>query len=197
MTTGITIASMMPVALNRICRSAKAMGPLGSSTPSVQPPSSEAPIRTKARKPYRMSDLARAEIDEAASAPCGAGRGVGMDPSDAVVSARARCPRVRTGAVIDQERRKQHEQIGNRKQKQPVCGATVSSNAVVQLNCEQKEKRAADGGDRAIDRARKPERPGQLRRESKEAAVDQDLPRRRSSSRNNRQHGNAGTGIVI
>ncbi len=44
MTTGMTIASIMPVALNRICRSAKAMGPFGSSTPSVQPPSIEARI---------------------------------------------------------------------------------------------------------------------------------------------------------
>ena len=75
--------------------------------------------------------------------------------------------------------------------------ATIGAAAPAQLNCEQKEKRAADRDDHAIDRARKPERPGQLRSENKEAAVDQDLPRRRSSSRNNRQHGNAGTGIVI
>ena len=35
---GITIASMMPSELNRICRSATAIGPFGSRTPSVQPP---------------------------------------------------------------------------------------------------------------------------------------------------------------
>src|SRR6266480_6742338 len=63
---GITIASMMPSELNRICRSARAIGPFGSSTPSVQPPSVAAPIRTTASKPYRMLDLA--EVDGAARA---------------------------------------------------------------------------------------------------------------------------------
>src|ERR1700682_3575825 len=64
--TGTTIASMMPSELSRICRSATAIGPFGSSTPSVQPPSIAAPIRTTARKPYRMLDLACAEGDETA-----------------------------------------------------------------------------------------------------------------------------------
>src|ERR1700752_5159432 len=58
---GITIASMMPSELSRISRSAAAMGPLGSRTPSEQPPSVAAPIRTTASKPYRMLDLA--EVD--------------------------------------------------------------------------------------------------------------------------------------
>src|SRR5262249_48459568 len=108
MTTGITIASMMPVALIRICRSAKAMGPFGSSTPSVQPPSIEAPTRTRASKPYRMLDLARADFERAASTASGMGRGVGKYPSDAAVGARGRHPRDRTTTVIDQEGRKQH-----------------------------------------------------------------------------------------
>src|SRR5215468_2643210 len=56
MTTGITIASMMPVALKRICRSARAIGPLGSSTPS-QPPSVVAASRTAVSEPYRISAL--------------------------------------------------------------------------------------------------------------------------------------------
>src|SRR5260370_22332375 len=60
--TGITIASMMPRELNRICRSATAIGPCGSSTPSEQPPSIAALVRTIARKPFRMSDLINAEI---------------------------------------------------------------------------------------------------------------------------------------
>src|SRR3984885_8743957 len=64
--TGITIASMMPSELSRICRSAAAIGPFGSSTPSVQPPSIAAPIRTTVSKPYRMLDLACAEVDETA-----------------------------------------------------------------------------------------------------------------------------------
>src|SRR5882724_6178483 len=62
--TGITIASMMPSALNRICRSAKATGPFGSNTPSPQPPSVATPSRTTANKPHRMLDLA--EVDGAA-----------------------------------------------------------------------------------------------------------------------------------
>src|ERR1700676_3847127 len=69
--TGITIASMMPSALSRICRSARATGPFGSSTPSVQPPSVAAPIRTTASKPYRMLDLA--EVDGAVCVAAGAG----------------------------------------------------------------------------------------------------------------------------
>src|SRR5258707_11394166 len=60
--TGITIASMMPSALNRICRSARAIGPCGSSTPSVQPPSVAAQVRTIARKPFRMLNLISAEM---------------------------------------------------------------------------------------------------------------------------------------
>src|SRR5215475_2932897 len=197
MTTGITIASMMPVALNRICRSATAMGPFGSSTPSVQPPSSEAPVRTKASKPYRILDLPRAELDKAASAASGAGQGIDVDPSDVAVSARARYPRIQTAAVIDRERRKQREQIEDGRQEQPVSVATIGSSAFVQLKCEQEEKSTADCGDRAIDRACKPELPGQLRSENKQAAVDQDLPRRCSPSRDDRQHGDAGTGIII
>src|ERR1700692_421699 len=70
--TGVTIASMMPSAFSRICRSATAIGPFGSSTPSVQPPSIAAPIRTTASKPYRMLDLAFAQVDETASAANGA-----------------------------------------------------------------------------------------------------------------------------
>src|SRR5712671_7037584 len=53
---GITIASMMPSELNRICRSASAIGPLGSSTPSEQPPSATRPSSTKMNARRRMSD---------------------------------------------------------------------------------------------------------------------------------------------
>src|SRR5215831_7221045 len=54
---GITIASMMPVALNRMSRWADAMGPFGSRTPSEQPPSIVAPIKTRASTADRMLDL--------------------------------------------------------------------------------------------------------------------------------------------
>src|SRR5258707_4385052 len=62
---------------------------------------------------------------------------------------------------------------------------------------EQKEKRPADGGDRAIRRACKPQYPGQLRGQNREAAVDQDLPRCCSASRDNRQHRYACTRVVV
>src|SRR5713226_8419504 len=74
--TGITMASMMPSALSRICRSAAAIGPFGSSTPSVQPPSIATPIRTTASKLYRMLDLA--EVDGAACAADGPWQDFGM-----------------------------------------------------------------------------------------------------------------------
>jgi hypothetical protein len=54
---GITIAGMIPSELNRICRSAKAMGPFGSRTPSEQPPSVAALIKTKAGAMYRILSL--------------------------------------------------------------------------------------------------------------------------------------------
>src|SRR5450432_3010179 len=78
--TGITIASMMPSALNRICLSARATGPFGSNTPSVQPPSVAIPIRTTASIPYRMLDLA--EVDGAACAADGTWHKFGMHRSD-------------------------------------------------------------------------------------------------------------------
>src|ERR1700750_2910967 len=72
---GITIASMIPSELNRISRSAAAMGPFGLSTPSVQPPSVAAPLRTTASKPDRMLDLA--EVDGEACAADGAWQELG------------------------------------------------------------------------------------------------------------------------
>src|ERR1700722_3353827 len=78
--TGTTIANIMPSALSRICRSARATGPFGSNMPSEQPPSVTAPIRTTAIKPYRMLNLA--EVDGAACAADGAWPEFGMHPSD-------------------------------------------------------------------------------------------------------------------
>src|ERR1700722_19183391 len=74
--TGITIASMMPSALRRICRSARATGPFGSNIASVQPPSVATAMRATASKPYRMSDLA--EVEGEAPAPNSVWRAVGM-----------------------------------------------------------------------------------------------------------------------
>src|ERR1700726_2923842 len=107
--TGITIASMMPSEFNRICRSAMAIGPFGSSTPSVQPPSVAAPIRTTASKPYRMLDLA--EIDGAACVACGGWQEFGMHRPDGPAIVRRPHRRERATSMVDQEGRKQREQI--------------------------------------------------------------------------------------
>src|ERR1700733_2620222 len=76
--TGITIASIMPSELSRICRSAAAIGPFGSSTPSLQPPIVATPMRTTASKAYRMLDLAHAEIVETGRVTSGAVQQFGM-----------------------------------------------------------------------------------------------------------------------
>src|SRR5262245_2088259 len=52
---GITIASMMPVELNKMSRSAAAIGPFGSSTPSEQPPRAVMPIKATASASARIS----------------------------------------------------------------------------------------------------------------------------------------------
>jgi hypothetical protein len=54
---GITIASMMPVALNMMSRWAEAMGPFGSRTPSEQPPASWLRAKQGAAQPiaYEIS----------------------------------------------------------------------------------------------------------------------------------------------
>src|SRR5882672_9979735 len=86
--TGITIASMMPSELSRICRSAAAIGPFGSSTHSVQPPSVATPIRTAASSPYGMLDLA--EVDGAAGAAVRARQPFGMHRDAAATVRRSR-----------------------------------------------------------------------------------------------------------
>jgi hypothetical protein len=57
-----------------------------------------------------------------------------MHPSDA--SMRARDTREGAITVVDQESRKQDEQIGNGKQEKPVSRATIGSGAQVQLQGE-------------------------------------------------------------
>src|SRR6201999_404605 len=98
--------------------------------------------------------------------------------------------------MVDQERREQHEQIGDGEYKQSLSGSAIGLDTPAQADREQNEGRSTDGGDRAIYSACKPDRPWQLRGESQQAAVDQDLPRRRSTSRDNRQHRHACTRVV-
>src|SRR5258706_11208190 len=99
--------------------------------------------------------------------------------------------------MVDQEHRKQHEQVEDGEHEQSLSSAAIGSSASVELTCEQKEKRPADRGDRAIDGPCKSEHPGQLRGQNQEAAVDQDLPRCCSPSRDNRQHRHASTRVVV
>src|SRR4051795_8778797 len=120
---------MMPSALNRICRSAAAIGPFGSSTPSVQPPSIAAPTRTAANKPYRMLDLA--EVDGAACAAGAAWREFGMH-RNAAAGMRRPHGRERATPMVGQESRKQDEQIDDGEHEQPVRSAAIGLDASVQ-----------------------------------------------------------------
>src|SRR5262249_37073032 len=56
MIVGITIASMIPVELSIMSRSAAATGPFGSNTPPEQPPRVAPPINKTANSKRRMSD---------------------------------------------------------------------------------------------------------------------------------------------
>src|SRR4029077_17972785 len=187
---------MMPVALNRICRSEKAMGPFGSSTPSVQPPSAAAPIRIAASKPYRMLDLVRVEVDGAECAAHVGWQEFGAHRSNGPATRRLD-RREWTGRVVDKKRRKQHKKVEDRESEQPMRSAPISRNASVQLNREHKQKRAADCDGCAIEATCEPEPPRQLRSQNQETAVDQDLPRRSSPSRNDRQHRDAGADVIV
>src|ERR1700731_498412 len=142
--TGITIASMMPSALSRICRSARATGPFGSNTPSEQPPSVATPIKTTASKPYRM--LALAEVDGAECTSHGAWLEFG-GRRDAAATMRPPREGERATSMVDQEGRKQHEQIEDGEHEQPVSSAAIGLNASAQLMCKQKEKHPADRDD--------------------------------------------------
>ena len=65
--------------------------------------------------------------------------------------------------VVGQQSRKQHEQVEDGEREQAMSGAPIGLAAPAQLQRERNEDRSADGGDRAIDRAGKSERPRQQR----------------------------------
>src|SRR5580698_6004505 len=99
---------MMPSELNRICRSAEAIGPFGSSTPSLQPPSVAAPIKTTASSLYRMSNLV---CRDAGKVEYGSNRAAHkLGRRRATASPCTRPKRRSTVAGVRQEDRKQHEQ---------------------------------------------------------------------------------------
>src|SRR5215469_1196297 len=151
---GMQIASMMPVALNMICRSAAAIGPCGSSTPSLQPPRIVAPSNARARKTYRISGSHCADDH-------------GHPPDD---------DRGRSAAGVEQQHRKKREQVEDGKPEQAIGRSAVRTGIPVQLPRQGHEERAADHRGGTVDRAGKAERPRQQRNRRQEEAVDEDLP---------------------
>src|ERR1700723_387714 len=98
--------------------------------------------------------------------------------------------------MVNQEGRKQREQIEDGECEQPMSGAAIGASAPPNTASEQKENRAANRSYRAIHRASEPERPGQPRDKNQQTAVDENLARRCSASRDNRQHRHACARIV-
>src|SRR5262249_57956023 len=122
---GITIASMMPVELNMMSRSAAATGPFGASTPSEQAASAAALNRTAARAKYRISD------------PLGFGLGGSARDAERSIyrrdggrsGARGEHARPSIPAVAGQESREQHEQVENRKSEQAMCRPAIGPDS--------------------------------------------------------------------
>src|ERR1700734_1330632 len=158
---------MIPSELNRISRSADAMGPFGSRTPSWNPPSIAA-LNWRSR---RMSRLPHDE---------GAGR----------ISQVFR-------VVVRQKGREQQEEIRNGEDEQTVGGSPICPAAAVQMCCQQNENRSADNGGRTIDRPGESKREREHRRWDQKCAVDKNLPRCRGASADNGQHWHARAGVVV
>src|SRR5215472_12329206 len=157
---GMQIASMMPVALNMICRSAAAIGPCGSSTPSLQPPRVRVPSNATARRTYRISGSHRADEHGHPSADdCG-----------------------RFAAGIEQQHREQREQVKNGKSEQTISRSAIRPATVVQLKGKRDEDRSADHRGSAIEPSGKAKRPRQQRDRRQDDAVDEDLSGRRGTS---------------
>src|SRR5712671_6337897 len=102
---------MIPSELNRMSRSAAATGPFGSRTPSEQPPSIAALIKTTASTAYRISDLVCAETGEAARGPDRSHHGIRLhhrsDLSRSSTSGQHGWPS--TTAIAGQQRREQRQ----------------------------------------------------------------------------------------
>src|ERR1700674_886571 len=100
---GMTIASMMPSELNRICRSATAIGPFGSRTPSLQPPRVAARSKATASTRNRIS-----------SPHCAYDHGSPREDD-----------RGRLAAAVGQKRREQHGQVDDREAEQAVSSPPI------------------------------------------------------------------------
>src|SRR4051812_24942211 len=155
---------MIPSELDRICRSAAATGPFGSKTPSEQPPSIAAPVRTMASTAYRISDLVCGEFGGAARGAERSRHGVSWCRSEVSQSdTRGQQGRPPIAAIAGQQRREQHEQVDNGKCKQTVSGSPIRLAGPAQLPRERHEQRSTDGGSRTVDCAGKAECPGEQR----------------------------------
>src|SRR5262249_14383257 len=130
---GITIASMIPVALSMMSRSAAAIGPCGSNTPPEQPPSVAAPARTTARITYRISDLVRAEIGGDARGARRSRHGWRLHRSDRSSARGGEHGKPAIGAVVGQQCCEQHEQVGNGKPEQTVSSSPIDLASPSQL----------------------------------------------------------------
>src|SRR5262249_29002261 len=152
-----TIASMIPVELNIMSRSAEAMGPLGSSTPSEQPPSAAAQINKMASAtccisgPLRSVGTAR-DAEQSIYGRHGRRRGTRGDHERPV-----------TPAIPGAERCEKQKQVQDGKSEQPVCRPSIGFIASDQPHRDGDQRLPAGGARGAIDRPAKPQPPAKRR----------------------------------
>src|ERR1700722_581335 len=99
--------------------------------------------------------------------------------------------------MINEERRKEHEQIGYGEYEQAMSRAPVSFTASAELERKHNKNSSEDRCSRAIDRACKANRPRQQGSWNQESAVDQNLTFGGHAARNGREHGHTRPGIVV
>src|SRR5262245_28529688 len=146
---------MIPVEFSIMSRSAEAIGPFGSTTPSEQPPRAAPPIKKTASATCCMSGSLRS-IGTARDAETRIYRRDGSRRRT-----RGDHERPATRAISGAERCEQQRQVQDGKSEQPVCRASIGFIAADQPQRERNERRSAEEGSRAIDRAGKPKRPRQ------------------------------------
>src|SRR5580692_11884891 len=78
-----------------------------------------------------------------------------------------------------------------------MCCLLIDTTASAQLNRKRDKDRSGDACDRAVSSSGKAEHPGQYRNRQQKKTVDQDLLRGCTPAGNDRQHGDAGTGIFV
>src|SRR4029077_6788475 len=142
---------MMPVELSRMSRSADAMGPFGSRTPSEQPPSVAAPINETMSARYGISTPLWFGLGGTAAAERNIYR-----PDRGWSGVRGDHEWPTSPTIVSQESCEQHKQVQDRKREQAICGPALGLAARDHSQRECNERRPGDGGGRAIDNAGKP-----------------------------------------